>query len=214
MRWESSKPVKYLKSSVKAIRSIKTWQLVVIFLFGLIISTLLVRVNNLNMMDLRKTVVEADHEGDEKALQASVNELGNYITRHMNTDLGDFYLTGSYERAREAAMKEAEGESNPDSHLYQQASVQCQTERFNVAGGYVQCVMNKVSELGGPSALQSELKLPRYEMYKLSFASPFWSPDLAGFAVALTALILIWILARIIGVIFLNLLLKKQFKSI
>lgn len=212
MRWGKFRD--YYRLAVKAVKSIKTWQLVVLLLFGTIASTLLLRVNNLNMMDLRKAVVDADQKGDQKILQDSVNELGRYVAGHMNTDLGEFYLTGSYERARELAMQEAQGEADPNSHLYQQASVQCQTERFSVAGGYVQCVLNKVSELGGPSALESELKLPRYEVYKLSFASPFWSPDLAGFAVALTALILLWIIARIIGVISLNLLLKKRFTSI
>ena len=212
MRWGKFRD--YYRRAVKAVKSIKTWQLVVLLLFGTIASTLLLRVNNLNMMDLRKAVVDADQKGDQKILQDSVNELGRYVAGHMNTDLGEFYLTGSYERARELAMQEAQGEADPNSHLYQQASVQCQTERFSVAGGYVQCVLNKVSELGGPSALESELKLPRYEVYKLSFASPFWSPDLAGFAVALTALILLWIIARIIGVISLNLLLKKRFTSI
>ena len=212
MRWGKFRD--YYRLAVKAVKSIKTWQLVVLLLFGTIASTLLLRVNNLNMMDLRKAVVDADQKGDQKILQDSVNELGRYVAGHMNTDLGEFYLTGSYERARELAMQEAQGEADPNSQLYQQASVQCQTERFSVAGGYVQCVLNKVSELGGPSALESELKLPRYEVYKLSFASPFWSPDLAGFAVALTALILLWIIARIIGVISLNLFLKKRFTSI
>lgn len=215
MRWDKKAYRQRLRHRLKQLRAVKTWQLLVVLLFASILSATFLRLNNLNMIDFRHAVISADEKGDAEALKRSVNDLQRYVSGHMNTSLGDgFYLTASYERAREAAMKAASDASNPGSALYQQASVDCQTERFRVAGGYVQCVLNKVRELGGPSTLTSELKLPRSELYKIDFASPVWSLDPAGLSVAFSIFIILLILARLTGVGVLRLLLKQRFSSI
>ena len=182
---------------------------------SVLVSATLLRLNSLTMAELRRAVIAADEKGDTAAIQQTVNALGVYVGAHMNTDLqGGFYLSASYERARQAALQTVGDASDPNSKLYQQASVQCQTERLKVAGGYVQCVLNKVSDLGGPSTLQSELKLPRSETYKVNFVSPLWSYDLAGVGVAISVLIILIILARITGVLVLRALLKRRFQNI
>lgn len=91
--------------------------------------------------------------------------------------------------------------------------MQCQTERFR-SGGYVQCVLNKVKELGGPDNIVSEIKLPRSETYKINFVSPLWSPDAAGISIAISVLIIVLIVIRLTGAVILRLLLKQRFKSI
>ena len=217
MRWDKQAYKERLRRWLKRLKAVKTWQLIILLLLSLIVSATMLRLNSLTMSELRKAVVAADAKGDEAALQKAITALGTYVTRHMNTSLGDgFYLTDSYERAREAAVQAAGDATNPDSALYQQASVQCQsaTARAPYGGRYVPCVLAKVKELGSSSNLVSELQLPRYELFKINFVSPLWSPDPAGISVAISALILLIIIARITGVIILKLLLKRRFKSI
>ncbi len=215
MRWDTKRYRERLHHRLKQLRAVKTWQLVILLLISVLVSATLLRLNSLTMAELRRAVIAADEKGDEATIQKTVNALGVYVGAHMNTDLqGGFYLSASYERARQAAVQAASDTSDPSSKLYQQASVQCQTERLQVAGGYVQCVLNKVSELGGPSTLQSELTLPRSEGYKVNFVSPLWSYDLAGLGVAISVIIVLVIVARITGVIILRALLKRRFQSI
>lgn len=217
MRWDVKAYRERLRRRLKRLKAIKIWQLVVVFLLSLIISATFLRLNSLAMSELRRTVIAADEKGDTAAINKAVEALGAYVTSHMNTSLGDgFYLTASYERAREAAVQAAADTANPDSALYQQASVECQSASARAAYGgyYVPCVLAKVKELGSAANLTSELQLPRAELYKINFISPLWSPDAAGFFVAISALILFIIIGRITGVIVLKLLLKRRFKTI
>ena len=217
MRWDTKAYKERLRRWLKRLKAVKTWQLVILRILSLLVSATMLRLNSLTMSELRKAVVAADASGDEVAIKKAVDALGAYVTNHMNTNLGDgFYLTDSYERAREAAVQAAGDTTNPDSALYQQASVQCQSAaaRAPYGGRYVPCVLAKVKELGSDSSLVSELQLPRYELFKINFVSPLWSPDPAGISVAISALILLIIIGRITGVIVLKLLLKRRFTSI
>lgn len=214
MRWDTKARRDQLRNRAKALKKVKVWQLAILLLISLLVAATMLRLNSLNMRDLRKDVITADEKGDAAEIEKAVNDLGKYVTTHMNTELGGgFYLASSYERAKQAVIKAAETSDNPQSALYQQASVQCQTERFR-SGGYVQCVLNKVKELGGPDNIVSEIKLPRSETYKINFVSPLWSPDAAGISIAISVLIIVLIVIRLTGAVILRLLLKQRFKSI
>lgn len=206
-----------LHARLKHLRAIKIWQLLILLLLSLLVTATLFRLNSLAMSDLRRAVITADQKGNTAELSKAISSLGAYVTSHMNTSLGDgFYLTASYERAREAAVQAAADTTNPDSTLYQKASVECQSSsaRAPYGGYYVPCVLARVKALGSSSGLAQELQLPRYELYKINFVSPLWSPDAAGISVAITALILLIIIARITGVVVLKFLLKRRFNSI
>lgn len=213
MRWDTKKVHQYKKR----LRSVRTWQLLVLLLLSALVSATLLRLNNLNMSELRHAAITADEKGDEAAIRKAVNDLGSYVTSHMNTDMGEgFYLSASYERARQAIVKSAGDTANPDSALYQKASVECQSAaaRAPFGGYYVPCVLSRVKDIGGSDRLVTELKLPRSELYKIDFVSPLWSPDAAGIGVAISVIILLAILFQAIGAIVLRLLLKYQFRSI
>lgn len=216
MRWDTKAYRERLRRRLKRFQAVKTWQLVVILLLSTLVTATFFRLNSLNMAELRRAVVAADEKGDPAAIRTAIEALGAYVTAHMNTSLGDgFYLTSSYERAREAAVQAAADTANPDSAAYQQASVECQSASARAPyGGYVACVLARVKELGSSSTLVSELQLPRVELYKVNFVSPLWSLDPAGISVAISALILLIIIARITGVIILKLLLKRRFRTI
>lgn len=217
MRWDTKAYKERLHYYLKRLRAVKNWQLVVLLLLFSIASATLLRLNSLNMSDLRHAVITADEKGDSQAINKSVATLGTYVNYHMNTDIGTgLYLSASYERARQAAIQAAGDASNPDSALYQKASIECQSAgaRAPYGGYYVPCVLSKVKEIGGSDNTISELKLPRSETYRISFVSPVWSLDPAGVCVAISAFILLMIIARATGVTALRLLLKRRFRSI
>jgi hypothetical protein len=191
----------------------------VILLLVVLAAATLLRMNNLGMVERRTAVIQADEKADKAAIHSSLVELQRYISGHMNTDMnGGVYLSHSYERDRATALEAAGNASNPNSAVYQQASIECRS-RFQ--GGvasfrtdYVQCVIEKVSALSSAQDPTAGIQLPRAGNYHYDFASPVWAPDLAGLVVAFAALIIVVIVARLAGRAILYLLLRRRYNSV
>jgi hypothetical protein len=171
-------------------------------------------------MDKRRAaVIEADRLADKEAVKQRMVELQRYVSAHMNTSLGKgFYLENQYNRDKEAALTAATNDTNPNASVYQQASIEC---RARFQGGvasfrndYVTCVAERVKALSPSSDPATGLKLPKAESYHYNFASPFWSPDLAGFSVLFCVIITSVIVLRAIAAGIIRLVLKHRFKSI
>ncbi|HET7630243.1 MAG TPA: hypothetical protein VFK03_02615 [Candidatus Saccharimonadales bacterium] len=197
------------------LKRVKTWQLVVILLLVSLLAVIFLRMNNLGMIDRRDAVVAADKKGDQAAIKSSLVDLRDYVSHHMNTDLGPgVYLTQSYDRDRAAAIAAAQA-SKDGGQAYRQADQECK-QRFtggvsSFRNDYVQCVINKTA---GLKTGQSKLKLPQSELYRYDFASPIWSLDLAGLFVALAALLVAIIVIRGLFMLVLNLLLRRHFRAV
>ncbi|HET8690101.1 MAG TPA: hypothetical protein VFL81_01575 [Candidatus Saccharimonadales bacterium] len=197
------------------LRKLKTWQLVVILLLLSLVAATFLRMNNLNMVERRDAVVAADKKGDKSAIKSSLSELQSYVSHHMNTDLGQgIYLTSSYDRDRAAAIAKAQSSKDAGA-AYRQADQECK-QRFtggvsSFRNDYVQCVVNKTASLKSAS---DTLKLPKSELYRYDFASPLWSPDLAGLFAALAALTLLIIVVRSLSMLVLSLLLRRHFRTL
>ncbi len=218
MRWDIGAYREKIRQRLHWFRSVKTWQLVIVLLLGLVVTATLLRLNNLGMVDRRHAVIQADDKGDAVEIEKRLKELRAYVTTHMNTSLGQgFYLNRSYERARDAAVAAFQNSSsNASSSEYQTASIEC---RARFQGGvasfrndYVRCVAERVAAL--PPQVQAELKLPDSAGYRINYVSPLWSFDLAGLGVAFCLFIVMVICARFIGVVVLQLLLKKRFSHV
>lgn len=200
---------------LRRVRALKNWQLLVLLLIMTIVSATLLRLNNLGMVERRSAVITADAKGDKEALRTSIVELQNYISAHMNTSLtGGLYLSKTYERDRDAALAAAENATNPNSAAYQQASIEC---RARWQGGvasfrndYVQCVVEKVASMAPQSDPTAGLRLPKADAYRVSFASPLWTPDIAGVSVLVCVLLILTIFARLITLLILRLLLRRH----
>lgn len=219
MRWDTLNDKARYRRLIHRLQQLKTWQLVIILLLGILLSATLLRLNNLGMVERRTAVVAADAAGDKEALRETVVELQRYVSRHMNTNLGNgLYLTKSYERDRDAALAAAGNETNPTSTVYQQASVECRSRfqggRESFRNDYVQCVIDRVASLSPQSEEANTLNLPKPEAYKINFSSPVWSPDLAGFAVAFCVLVTLVILGRLVLLGVLRMLLRRHYRSI
>ena len=219
MRWDRLKDKAIYRRTLRRIRSLKTWQLVVVLFLGIILSATLLRLNNLEMVERRTAVIQADEKGDPEALRTSIVELQRYIARHMNTSLeGGFFLSKTYERDRDAALAAANQSTNPNSSVYQQASIDCRSRfqggRESFRNDYVQCVIERVSTLSPQTDIEQTLNLPKADAYKVNFSSPFWTPDLAGLAVAFCVLVTKVILWRALLTLVLKMLLKRHYRSI
>lgn len=201
------------------LQAVKTWQLIVILLLVTLVAATFLRSNSLGMAQRRTAVLKADESGDKEAVRTKLVDLQRYISSHMNTSLnGGLYLSHSYEQDRATALEAANGASNPNSAVYQQASIEC---RARWQGGvasfrndYVQCVIEKVSALSSAADPTAGLKLPRASNYHYDFASPLWTPDLAGVFVAIGGLIIVVILGRLAALGVLHLLLKRHYRSL
>ena len=219
MRWDKLRDKATYRRALRGIRRLKTWQLLVVLLLGIILSATLLRLNNLEMVERRSAVIAADEKGDREVLKSSVVELQRYVSRHMNTSLGSgFFLTKTYERDRDAALAAANQSTNPNSTVYQQASIECRSRfqggRESFRNDYVQCVIERVSAMSPQTNVEQTLNLPKADAYKINFSSPIWTPDLAGLAVAFCVLVTLVILGRGLLVLALRLLLRRHYRSI
>ena len=208
-----------LHTTFSVIKRVRTWQLVVMLLIGLVLSAAFLRLNNLEMDKRRTAVMQADKLADREATKQGLIELQRYVSAHMNTSLGNgFYLEHQYNRDKEAALTAATSTTNPNSAVYQQASIECRN-RFqggvaSFRNDYVACVAERVRALSPSTDPSVGLKLPKAESYYYNFASPLWSPDLAGIMVLFCLIVTSVILLRTIAAVVLRVVLKHRFKTI
>lgn len=209
---------RHIRQWLDRVRALHTWQLIVLLLLGMLVSATLLRLNNLGMVERRTAVITADENGDRETLRQTVVELQGYVSHHMNASLGNgFFLSKTYERDRDAALTAAGDSTNPNSSVYQQASIECRSRfqggRESFRTDYVQCVIDQVSTLGAQTDAEPALKLPKADAYKVNFSSPFWTPDLAGFAVAFCALVTLVIAGRMLLLVALRWMLRQHYRS-
>lgn len=219
MGWNKLTDKARYRRTLRAVQRLKTWQLVVLLLLGMLLSATLLRVNNLGMVERRNAVIEADERGDREETRTAIVELQRYVTSHMNTGLDNgFYLTKTYERDRDAALQSAGDATNPNSEVYQQASVECRSRfeggRESFRNDYVQCVIDRVNTLSPQASADASSRLPKPEAYKVNFSSPLWAPDLAGLSVAFCVLIVLIIIGRLILLGVLRMMLRQHYRSI
>lgn len=209
---------KTLQIALARLRRVKTWQLVIILIIGLIFSIAFLRMNSLEMDSRRNAVYEADKAGDREEIKQALVELQNYVSAHMNTSLGKgLWIEESFNRDYESALNSAVISQNPNSAVYQQASIECRN-RFqggvaSFRNDYVTCVHERVQSLKPQEDLSYMVNFPIAEYYHYNFASPIWSPDLAGFFVLFCLIVTSVIGFRLLATSALRLLLKMRFKS-
>ncbi|MDB5164520.1 MAG: hypothetical protein JWL89_146 [Candidatus Saccharibacteria bacterium] len=140
------------------------------------------------MITLRNAVYTADqNDGDT---QTALKNLQAYVTSHMNTNLSagpnpvypPIQLKYTYERLLKA-QSEAAGKTN--TQIYTDAQHACEAQNSTDVSGRnrVPCIEAYVqSHTAATAAPISDA------LYKFSFISPRWSPDLAGWTLVLTTL--------------------------
>lgn len=167
-----------------------------LFIASLTVSIMALRANNQHMIQLRSAVYEADKSG--VGIEPALDNLRSYVYSHMNTSLASggnaikppIQLQYTYERLK--AAEEAKVQT-ANSKIYTEAQEYCQAQiPAGTSGrGRVPCVQDYVTSHG------VKVKEVPAGLYQFDFLSPTWSPDLAGWSLITSLLLLIWFVANL-----------------
>ena len=180
---------RYLHHLWTVIRPFKTWYFFAAFLVSAVVCVVALRSNYQQMTKLRTAVFTADEQNGD--VEGTLQKLRAYVNGHMNTSLTrdnssvypPIQLKHTYERLQKA---EQDRVNAVNSQIYTDAQHTCEAQYpGSFSGGpRVPCIEAYVQSHGtSPKTIPADL-------YKFSFASPTWSPDLAGWSLALSVLLL------------------------
>lgn len=209
--WNKTHNLRRNRKWLKRLTNIKTWQLLIILLFFVMLAAIFLRLNNLGMVERRHELIEADKTGDIVRVQEAATRLQNYVARHMNTATGPMALQNTYDVSVQAAI-EAVRPPDINSEAYQAATDNCEARFRGNSVAVANCVTAWVGENSGANF--QEPVMPNSDAYYLSFAPPRISLDPAGISVLMCILIIVVILARFVTVVILRVLLRYKYRSV
>lgn len=176
-------------------------------IFFSILSVISLRANNIQMLKLKEAVILADEQG--VPIEQPLTELRNFVFSHMNTQMRDqssteppIQLVNRFNVYLAEQQEKLKQQGKPN--IYAEAQAQCERPNVSIVQR-ANCIQAYVVENSVP---QAEIKLPPKEFYTFDFASPTWTPDLAGISLVIS--IFLW------SALFIVLLLKiftKIFKK-
>jgi hypothetical protein len=187
-------------------RKIKLRYIVIPLVLSTTVSVFALRNNNLTMVRLRDEVYQADK--NDQNVNAALNNLRFYVYSHMNTGLstGDsvyppIQLKYTYQRLEQAQATQVKAEN---ANVYTDAQIYCQQQIPNGFSGRVRvpCIEQYVTT---HTAVATPIPSA---MYKFDFVDPLWSPDLAGFSVLVSVVLLLIFIVRLVLVYSLKWLVK------
>jgi hypothetical protein len=205
---------RYLHHVWTRFRGIKPWYFLAVAIISTVVCVFALRANNEHMVKLRDAVYAADKNNGDAKLSSSastadkstgdvsvaLHNLQAYVTAHMNTNLSSgpnavyppIQLKYTYDRLVQAQETGQTGDA-----LYAQAQAYCEQQDPVDFSGHnrVPCIEQYVESHGGS---QAPVNIPD-ALYKFSFISPRWSPDLAGWS--LLVAIASWLTFALIFVI-------------
>ena len=183
----------------KLLRRLSPKVLLILILMSGFISVVALRSNNIEMLKRREAVFVADKDG--KGVDDALNKLRNYVYAHMNTDLSSgisikppIQLKHTYERLV-AAEKDKVRVRNET--IVEQAAAEC-LRRF--PPGFIEQRTLCVQDFVAKNSID-EKPIPK-ELYQFDFASPTWSPDVAGFSILFTGLLVLLLIFRLVAGVF------------
>lgn len=177
---------RYLHHLWTRVRPVRAPYLVAAFIVCAGGAALALRHNYTEMTKLRSAVFVADQSGS--GVEDALQKLRKYVGGHMNTDLATadgvyppIQLKYTYNRLQQA---EQDRVNATNSQVYTDAQHTCEAQYpGSFSGGpRVPCIEQYVKDHGTTARTIPDA------MYKFNFASPSWSPDMAGWLLALAAL--------------------------
>lgn len=172
------------------LRLIKPWYFLIMAVVSTVVCVFALRANNQHMVKLRNAVYSADKNNTD--VEGTLKQLQAYVTAHMNTNLnsgtGSVYppiqLKYTYDRLLQAQQSQL---AQTNTQLYTEAQHYCEQQNPVDFSGHnrVPCIEQYVSSRT-PDAVQLPTIPPA--LYQFSFATPSWSPDLAGWSLVVAAL--------------------------
>lgn len=186
----------YLHYLWRRIRAIKTWYLFVAFLVFAVVTVVSLRSNYSSMVGLREAVYQADKDAGD--VETALQDLRAYVSSHMNTSLDTgngiyppIQLKYTYERLVKAEKDRVEAAT---SKIYTDAQNHCEAlYPGSFSGGpRVPCIQQYIKSHG-----TNARNIPD-ALYKFDFISPRWSPDLAGWSLVVSLLLLVLTIIRFV----------------
>lgn len=189
---------RYLHYLWTAIRPWRTVYFVVAFAICATISVFALRSNYQTMVSLRADVFAADERGggQDGNVEQALQKLRSFVTQHMNTSLSTssgvyppIQLKHTYQRLVQAEQARVNA---INSQVYTDAQRFCEAKypKSFSGGPRVPCIEQYVKDHGAsPHEITADL-------YKFNFATPRWSPDLAGISLVLSVVFLVLAVLR------------------
>lgn len=205
------------------IKSVRTWQLIIILIPLLFFTATLLRFDHLRMVELRKNVLAADEVGNEEELARTLLGLKNFVDSHTVINVveengvqsiifgtGTFYLENQYIRDATAALEAAANntevdDSNPNGNIYAAVAAICQPQAIENGWQwsdqpYLDCWMNELAKYPESDIKDNQItaNIPSTELYRRSYASPIFSWTPAGLAIIACIILAVIIIVRLV----------------
>jgi len=150
------------------------------------------------MIKLRDAVFVADKNNSD--VEGALNKLRGYVYAHMNTNLSSgqntvkppIQLKYTYERLS-ATMKAKYAADT--AKVLADATAVCTAQ---VPGKDINIARLNCAQAYAATHPVKQQTIPE-DLYKFDFASPFWSPDLAGWSILIGAIFLLLLAIRILS---------------
>lgn len=201
---------------------IKNWMLFVLLLVLLFVDATLLRFNHIRMAELRDAVLAADEADDSAAIAEGLVQLKEFVFSNIVVNVveengeqkvmfgtGPFYLGRQYLRDAQAALAEAEArvasDENPNGNIYGMAGETCRALALQNGwtwdnANFINCMVTEINKYPSAANIQDTIiaALPSTELYRHNYASPIWTPSLAGWFIAITMIVVVVIIIRIL----------------
>lgn len=204
-----------VRRTIKSLQRVQTWQLLIILVIMLVVTATFLRLNNIGMVERRAAVIAADEQGDEEVIIQRLYDLQQYVSSHMNTDLGrGVFLEATYNRDAQKALDVASDDRNPNGNIYKKAQEVCAPKFNRYSAAYLRCTTDELAKYPAGPELISDVTPPNQDSYIYSYVSPRWSPDFAGWSVLVCLVIMLIIIGRMVSLGILKLMLRRHYRAI
>ncbi len=144
------------------------------------------------MVELRNQVILADEQN--KDVGTALEKLNYHVFHHINTKIvRPIELVYSYNRAAKASIDAANRGSGRD--IYAEATAACERRGIPIPS-IAQCAAD-YALANNPGIDPSKVSLPDKNLFKYSFTSPIWVPDVAGIFIVITGVLGLWLFLRL-----------------
>lgn len=137
---------KEVKRSIKNLRKIKTWQLVLLLFVGSFASATFLRINNVEMSKRREAVLKSDKAKDLAGIKSGLYDLSSFVASHMNTSTGTFFLEQTYREDVKQAYEKASKAEGEHGNIFVKAQEVCAPKFSSWSLAYVQCVNQELGK--------------------------------------------------------------------
>ncbi len=201
--WKEKKLLRHWRK-----RHVKNWQLLILFFVCVGLSVAFLRQNSLKMDSLRSAVVVADETGGD--VSGALTELNQHVFAHMNTEIvRPIELVNSYNREAQVVIEAAANTSERD--IYAEATAVCERRGIPLSS-IAQCTADYAVN-NNPGVEPEALELPDKNLFIHTFATPFWTPDAAGFSILLTVVVALWLFLRFFEYLLVRLIVRRRLKN-